>query len=66
MSKKLIETLFQEERVFPPPESFRSSAHIQSDRVYEEAKRDSEGFWASAAEGLHWFRRWNKVLEWTP
>jgi len=66
MSKKVIETLLQEERVFPPPESFRSSAHIQSDRVYEEAKRDSEGFWASAAEGLHWFRRWNKVLEWTP
>jgi len=66
MSKNVIETLLQEERVFPPPESFRSSAHIQSDRVYEEAKRDSEGFWASVAEGLHWFRRWNKVLEWTP
>jgi len=66
MSEKVIETLLQEERVFGPPESFRSSAHVQSDRVYEEAKKDFEGFWASAAEGLHWFRRWEKVLEWTP
>jgi len=30
MSKKAIETLLQEERVFYPPESFRSSAHVQS------------------------------------
>ena len=66
MSKKAIETLLQEERVFYPPESFRSSAHVQSDRVYEEAKKDFEGFWASTAESLHWFKRWEKVLEWTP
>ena len=53
MSKKAIETLLQEKRVFRPAESFRSSAHVQSDSVYQEAKKDFEGFWASAAEGLH-------------
>lgn len=66
MSKKTIETLLQEKRVFHPSKSFRSSAHIQSDRVYEEAKNDSEGFWARAAEGLDWSRKWDRVLEWTP
>ena len=49
MSRKTIETFLEEERVLHPSKSFRSSAHIQSDRVYEEAKNDSEGFWARAA-----------------
>jgi len=66
MSRKTIETLLQEKRVFHPSKSFRSSAHVQSDRVYQEADKDFEGFWASAAQGLHWFRKWDKVLEWTP
>ncbi|MFQ5553697.1 MAG: AMP-binding protein, partial [Thermoplasmata archaeon] len=25
---------------------------------------DTEGFWAEAAEELHWFRRWDQVFEW--
>jgi acetyl-CoA synthetase len=66
MAEKAIETLLQEERVFHPPESFRSSAHVQSEKIYEEANRDFEGFWASVAEDLHWFKRWEKVLEWDP
>jgi len=66
MSRKTIETLLQEKRVFRPSKSFRSSAHVQSSKVYEEAKKDFEGFWASAAQGLHWFRKWDKVLEWNP
>jgi len=24
---------------------------------------DPEGFWATAAEGVHWFRRWDRVLD---
>lgn len=66
MSERPIETLLQEDRLFHPPESFRSSAHVQSDKVYQEAKKDFEGFWARAAQGLHWFKSWEKVLEWTP
>jgi len=31
-----------------------------------EAAEDPEGFWARAAEGLPWFRRWERVLEWEP
>lgn len=66
MSERPIETLLQEDRLFHPPESFRSSAHVQSDKVYQEAKKDFEGFWARAAQGLHWFKSWEKVLEWNP
>jgi acetyl-CoA synthetase len=66
MADKTIETLLREERVFPPQDSFRASAHVQSESIYEDAKKDFEGFWADAAEGLHWFKKWKKVLEWTP
>jgi acetyl-CoA synthetase len=35
-------------------------------RLMLEAIEDPEGFWARAAEGLPWFRKWDKVFEWTP
>ena len=35
-------------------------------RLMLEAIEDPEGFWARAAEELPWFRKWDKVLEWTP
>jgi acetyl-CoA synthetase len=35
-------------------------------RLTIEAIEDPEGFWAQAAEGLLWFRKWDKVFEWTP
>ena len=35
-------------------------------RLTLEAIEDPEGFWAQAAEGLLWFRKWDKVFEWTP
>jgi acetyl-CoA synthetase len=66
MSKKAIETLLEESRVFHPPESFTSSAHVKSDRIYKEAEDDFEGFWEKAAENLEWFRKWDRVLEWEP
>src|ERR1017187_5116796 len=63
-----IESTLTENRVFEPSEEFRSHAHIQSmeeyERLYEEAKNDPEGYWAKIASELHWFKRWDKVLEW--
>jgi acetyl-CoA synthetase len=35
-------------------------------RLTLEAIEDPKGFWARAAEGLPWFRKWDKVFEWTP
>ncbi len=33
------------------------------DEVYARARRDPEGFWAEAAENIHWDKRWDKVLD---
>ena len=61
-----IEALLQEDRSFPPPEEFRKNANIADPKVYEEAERGPEGFWAKFAEELHWFRKWDTVLDWDP
>ena len=61
-----IEALLHEDRTFPPSEEFRKQANIADPKVYEEAQKDPEGFWAKFAEELHWFRKWDKVLEWDP
>jgi acetyl-CoA synthetase len=63
-----IESVLHEERVFPPPTDFSNNARIKSMEEYEslraEAERAPEDFWARMAEELHWFRRWDTVLEW--
>jgi len=68
MSSHAIDTVLKEQRTFEPPEAFRSRAHIKSraeyERLYEEAKTDPEGFWAKIARELHWFKPWDRVLEW--
>src|SRR5262245_52852816 len=33
------------------------------DSVYARSIDDPEGFWAEAAEEIHWYKRWNKVLD---
>ncbi|MGC2639733.1 MAG: acetate--CoA ligase [Acidobacteriaceae bacterium] len=63
-----LESILRENRVFPPPAEFASQAHIKSLAEYESMYRrsvdDPEGFWADAARELHWFKPWDKVLEW--
>ncbi|MGI9105095.1 MAG: acetate--CoA ligase [Pyrinomonadaceae bacterium] len=63
-----IESVMHETRLFPPPEEFAASAHVRGmeeyERLYAEAERDPETFWARVADGLHWFRRWDRVLDW--
>lgn len=63
-----IESTLHETRVFPPPAEFSENAHIKSfeeyEQIYANAQSDTEGFWANVAESLHWFKRWDTVLEW--
>jgi len=63
-----LETILRENRVFPPPEEFAKQAHIKSlaeyQRMYQRSVRDPEGFWGEAAQELHWFAPWTKVLDW--
>ena len=63
-----IETILNESRVFPPPADFASAAEVGSfeeyEKLYARAEADPESFWAEQADTLHWFKRWDKVLEW--
>jgi acetyl-CoA synthetase len=63
-----IETSLQEQRVFHCSGDFRDHAHIRSlddyHRLYKEAEDDPQTFWANIASELHWFKPWDKVLQW--
>jgi acetyl-CoA synthetase len=63
-----IESSLQENRLFPPPPAFAADALIKSrgeyDRMYRESIEKPEEFWTKLAEKLHWFKKWDKVLEW--
>ena len=63
-----IDTVMKEERLFPPPKAFAEKARIGSmeeyERLWKEAADDTEGFWGKLAGELHWFKPFDKVLEW--
>jgi len=68
--KKTITSMLDERRVFPPPKEFSEKAYIKSmeeyKELYKKAEEDLEGFWAEQAEIIHWFKKWDKVLDWNP
>jgi acetyl-CoA synthetase len=71
MSEATIESILQEKRLFSPPAEFSQKAHIKSledyQQLYETAKADPQKFWADLAEQeLHWFQKWETVLDWQP
>lgn len=64
-----IESVLQENRVFPPPREFATQARIGSlddyRKWYDQSIQDPERFWADRAqEELVWFKPWTRVLEW--
>ena len=59
-----LDALLSEKRMFPPADDFRRQANAADPAIYENARRDSEGFWAKEAEHLDWFTQWSKVLDW--
>jgi acetyl-CoA synthetase len=61
-----IETLLDEQRSFPSPPAFREHAQVRDNTVYEQARKDREGYWAEWARQLEWMRPWDRVLEWQP
>ncbi len=71
MSEANIESILHEKRLFPPSSEFSQNAHIKSledyQQLYEKAKSDPQVFWAELAEQeLHWFQKWDTVLDWQP
>src|SRR5258708_32414039 len=66
MATDRIETLLNEQRRFPPPETFTAHAHVRDITPYERARRDPEGYWADWAKQLEWSRPWDRGPEWKP
>jgi acetyl-CoA synthetase len=70
MAQVDIESVLKEERIFAPAKEFSGKAQIKSlqeyEKIYQQAHDDPEGFWASMAKELDWFKPWEKVLEWNP
>jgi acetyl-CoA synthetase len=68
LANQNIDSTLRENRVFPPPPEFSAKAHIKSlqeyETLYKQSIEDPEKFWATAAADLHWFKPWDKVLEW--
>src|ERR1700732_1958367 len=63
-----IDSTLQEQRKFECPSEFSQQAHIKSledyERIYKESIEEPEKFWGRIAGELHWFKKWDKVLEW--
>jgi len=63
-----IVNVMKEERLFPPPKEFAEKARIgsveQYEQLYNEAVEDIEAFWDKLAGELHWFKPYDKVLQW--
>jgi acetyl-CoA synthetase len=58
-----IETMFLEERRYPPPPEFAAQANAQPE-IYE---RDFEEFWETEGrERVTWFEPFSKLYEWEP
>ncbi len=68
MSELSIESTLTESRLFPPSAEFTANAHVKGmdeyEKLYAEAEADPESYWAKQAENLHWFKKWDTVLEW--
>ncbi|PYP85433.1 MAG: acetate--CoA ligase [Blastocatellia bacterium AA13] len=63
-----IDSILKETRVFAPDGEFSERAHIKSveeyERIYREGEEHPEEFWARIAQELHWFKPWDRILEW--
>lgn len=63
-----LNSILQEKRVFPPSAAFSEQAHVKSlaeyEALYQRSIQNPETFWAEIAQELHWFKPWDKVLNW--
>src|SRR5258705_3161500 len=63
-----IDSILDEQRKFECPAEFAQKAHLKSlaeyEAMYKESVEEPEKFWGRSAEDLHWFKKWDKGLEW--
>jgi len=68
MADATIESVLQEDRLFPPPPEFVKQANVSGAAAYQalcdEANRDFEGFWGRLGkEHVLWHKPFTKVLD---
>jgi acetyl-CoA synthetase len=67
MSDKSLQSVMQEHRLFPPPESLARHAYPDAEslqRLHEHARSDPAGFWAAQARSeLQWQQPFTQVLD---
>jgi acetyl-CoA synthetase len=62
-----IDALSYEQRKFPPSSSFVADALANDNRLYDDAERDGEAFWARQARDLlEWSTPFTQICEWDP
>lgn len=64
-----VDSLLNQGHVFKPTPEFTAQAHINSEEQYQEMYQKSihqpEEFWGEVAETFTWFKKWDKVLDWS-
>lgn len=57
-------SLQPENRLYTPSKDILRHANVKDyEGLYEQSLTDREGFWASEAKKLGWFKKWDKVLD---
>jgi len=49
--------------VYYPSQQVKINSNANCEEIYKSAAEDYEGFWSGEAENLHWFKKWNKVID---
>ena len=67
MAENQFDSVLDENRKFSPPAAFTEKSRISSleeyEKLYKESIEDPEGFWGKVASELHWYKKWDKVLD---
>ena len=64
--KETTQSLLKEERVFRPLPQVVVDANLNPndyDEAVQKGQYDLEGFWEDAAQDIHWFKKWDTVLD---
>ncbi|MFN3787868.1 MAG: acetyl-coenzyme A synthetase N-terminal domain-containing protein, partial [Sulfurihydrogenibium azorense] len=63
--ENLEQVHLQVKEIFYPPEDIKKECIVQDyESMYKKSIENPEEFWSEVASQLHWFQKWDKVLEW--
>ncbi|MBM7854886.1 acetyl-CoA synthetase [Desulfohalotomaculum tongense] len=61
---KLMQAFLSDDLIFHPSPEFRNNANVQDARIYLDAEENWLQYWDKEAGNLHWFKKWDRTLEW--